>query len=220
MMFYDDTIMCAIYMKNKRPSHALGNQTPYEMLYGHIPSVKHLTVFGSTFYYLIPKEQRNNLGIRRRKCIFLGYSDTTKAYCLYGEVNKKLILSRDLIFLEMNKNDNFKSQFDCLGKFTHVKTFHEFDNKIPHLEGGIPILDQYLEAPFTISSPPREEVPTTLVEHKVQLDDVIERIGRLVLEENETPSDDLPGCSRKIPKWVKKTLTVEVRKTGTRSSSR
>jgi hypothetical protein len=53
------------------------------MWYGCIPSVRHLRVFGSTCYALIPKEQRNKLDTRS----------------LYDEVNKKFILSRDVIFL-------------------------------------------------------------------------------------------------------------------------
>jgi hypothetical protein len=72
---------------------------------GRIPSVRHLRVFGSTCYALIPKEQRNKPGARSWKCIFLGYSNTTKAYHICDEVNKKFIISRDVIFLESTKND-------------------------------------------------------------------------------------------------------------------
>jgi hypothetical protein len=91
--------------KNRCPSHALKNKTPYEMWYGHIPSVRHLRVFGSTCYALIPKEKRSKLDARSQKCIFLGYSNTTKGYHLYDETNKKFILSRDVIFLESTKKD-------------------------------------------------------------------------------------------------------------------
>ena len=75
--------------------------TPYEMWYGQIHLVRNLGIFGSIYYALIPKEQRSKLDVMSRKCIFLGYSDTTKAYCLYDEVNMKFILSRDLIFLNI-----------------------------------------------------------------------------------------------------------------------
>jgi hypothetical protein len=80
------------------------------MLYGYIPSMRHHRLFGSTFYALIPKEQGNKLGARSQKCIFLGYSNTTKAYCLYDEVNKKFILSKDVIFLQSTKNDKIVEQ--------------------------------------------------------------------------------------------------------------
>jgi hypothetical protein len=142
LMFWVDAVLCAVYVKNKSPSHALGDKTPYEMWYGCIFFMRHLRVFGFTYYALIPKEQRNKLSARSGKYIFLGYSNTTKEYCLYDEVNKKFILSRDVIFLESTKNDKtVEQQLDHLDRFTHVKTYHEFDDEIPHLEGGIPILD-------------------------------------------------------------------------------
>jgi hypothetical protein len=79
LMFWADAILCVVYVKNKCPSHALKNMTPYQMWYGHISSVRHLRVFGSTCYDLIPKvQQRNELDARSWKCIFLGYLNTTK----------------------------------------------------------------------------------------------------------------------------------------------
>jgi hypothetical protein len=55
------------------------------MWYGHIPSLRHLRVFGSTCYALISKEKIINLDVRSQKCIFFGYSNTTKGYHLYDE---------------------------------------------------------------------------------------------------------------------------------------
>lgn len=98
----------------------------------------------------------------------MGYSNTTKAYHLYDGVNKKFILSRDVIFLESTKNGKtVEQQLDHLDKFTHVKTCHEFDDEIPHLERGVPILDQSLESPFEVPSPPHEENPATSSEQEI-----------------------------------------------------
>jgi hypothetical protein len=144
LMFWVNVVLCEVYLRNKSPSHALGKKTPYEMWYDRIPSIRHLRVFGFACYVLIPKDQRNKLGAKSQKCIFLGYTNTTKAYRLYDEINKNFInsiLSRDVVFLESTKNDkNVERQLDHLDRFTHVKTYHEFDNEIAHLEGGIPIL--------------------------------------------------------------------------------
>jgi len=137
LMFWDDAVLCVLYVRNKSPSHALCNKTPYEMWYDGIPLVRHLRVFGSTCYASIPKEQRNKLGAMSWKCIFSRYSNATKAFHLYNEVNKTIILFQDVIFLESIKNDKtIEQQRDHLNRFTRVKTYHEFDNEIPHLEGG------------------------------------------------------------------------------------
>jgi hypothetical protein len=105
LMFWDDAFLCAVYVKKIYTFHALKNKTPYEIWYGHIPSMRHIRVFGSTCYALIPKEQRSNFDARSWKCIFFGYSNTTKGYHIYDETNKKFILSRDVIFLESSKKD-------------------------------------------------------------------------------------------------------------------
>ena len=82
-----------------------------------------------------------------------------------------------------------------------------------------------MEFPFEAPIPPHEEsheeeVPTTSLE----LDDDIERIGRLNLEENEASPAYHLGSLMKIPKWAIKTLESvhpdEVRKTGKRNSTR
>jgi hypothetical protein len=155
LMFWDDAILCAFYVKNKCSYHALKNNIPYQMWYGHIPLVRHPGAFGSTCCALIPKEQRSNPDASNWKCIFLRYSNTTKGYHLYDETNKKFILSRDVIFLESSKKDEtIEKDLDHLDKFTHVRTYHEFDGEIQHIEGGILVLGQSLESRFESPSSP------------------------------------------------------------------
>ena len=157
LMFWGDAVVCATYLRNRSPSHVIEHKTPHEMWFGHLPSVRRLRIFGSTCYALIPKEQSNKLGARSRRCIFSGYSDTSKEYGLYDEVNKKFVVSRGVIFLETNKNDkSIKRQLDRLERFSHLKTNSEFDNEIPNIEGGVLILDydQSLEFNFQAPTPP------------------------------------------------------------------
>jgi hypothetical protein len=108
----------------------------------------------------------------------LGLLNTTKGYLLYDEKNKKFILFRDVFYLESSKNDEIvERQLDHLGRFTCVKTYHEFDDDILDLEGGILVLVQSLKSPFEAPSSPHEEVPATSSEPEFHLDDVIESVG-------------------------------------------
>jgi hypothetical protein len=92
-------------------------------------------------------------------------------------IQKRSYLSRDMIFLESTKKDKIvERKLDHLDIFTHVKTYHEFDVDIPHLEGGIPILVQSLESPFVAPSPPHEEFHATSSEPEDRLYDVIKKI--------------------------------------------
>jgi hypothetical protein len=133
-----------------------------------------------------------------------------------------------VIFLESTKKDEIvETQIDHLDKFTHVNTYHEFDDEIPHIEGGIPILGETLESPFEAPSSPHEEVLSTSSKHELQLDDIIQKFEKPMLDENLAPSQsaEQPGPSQKgPPKWLTKTLESvhpdEVGKTGTGMSSR
>ena len=51
-------------------------------------------------YPHIPDERRKKLDDKSEKCIFIGYSDTTKGYKLYNPVTEKVIISRDVQFFE------------------------------------------------------------------------------------------------------------------------
>eukprot|EP00253_Pinus_taeda_P036646 PITA_36646 len=92
--------------------------------------------------------------------------------------------------------------------------------KVPHLKGGIPILDQPVESSSEALFPPHEN-PTTID----TLSDVIEKNGRLNPDSVPTQSTEQPGPSQKgPPKSLTKTLESvhpdEVGKTGTRNSTR
>ena len=105
------------------------------------------------------------------------YSNTSKGY-LYDEVNKKFVVARDVIFLESSKSDNVvEHQLERLDRFTHAKSFQEFDNQILHLEGGIPILNQSMESSSKSLSPPHEEPTTDDTLNNVI--DIIERMNLL-----------------------------------------
>ena len=95
LMFWVDTILCVVYVKNRCPYNVIRNKTPYEMLYGHIPSVKDLKVFGSPCYALIPKVHRNKLGARSCKCISWGIQIPPKRNV------SMMKLIRGLLYLEM-----------------------------------------------------------------------------------------------------------------------
>ena len=102
------------------------------------------------------------VGCMESKMYFLGVLNTSKDNRMYDQVNKKFILSRDVIFLESSKDDNIVEwKLDHLDKFSHRKTYYECDNEILHFEGGIPIMDQSLEYPYEEPSPPHEQVLDT-----------------------------------------------------------
>jgi transposase InsO family protein len=98
--FWAEAIACSIYLLNRLPTTGLKVKVPQEAWSGTKLNVAHLRTFGCIAYAHIPFELRKKLDDRSEKCIFTGYSETSKAYRLYNPITKKLILSRDVQFLE------------------------------------------------------------------------------------------------------------------------
>jgi hypothetical protein len=57
--------------------------TPEESFSSKKPNVENLRIFGCLVYSHIPKDKRNKLEPSGKKGIFMGYSDSAKAYRIY-----------------------------------------------------------------------------------------------------------------------------------------
>jgi hypothetical protein len=89
-----------VYIQNRCPHKVLDAKTPEEVFTGCKPSVEHLRIFGSPVYIHIPKEKRTKLEPSGKKGIFVGYSETSKAYRIYIPGQKFIEVSRDVTFHE------------------------------------------------------------------------------------------------------------------------
>ena len=68
-----------VYLQNRCPHFLLGDKTPEEKFTVVKPAVGHLRIFGCPVYIHVPKEKRSKLEPSRKKGIFVGYSETSKA---------------------------------------------------------------------------------------------------------------------------------------------
>ncbi|XP_049301969.1 uncharacterized protein LOC105228281 isoform X1 [Bactrocera dorsalis] len=97
--FWAEAVSTAAYLRNRATTKTLVDNTPYEEFVGRKPSVAHLRVFGSLAIALnktISKKYR----AKGKLMIMVGYSDMAKAYRLMDPDTRKVIVSRDVIFLE------------------------------------------------------------------------------------------------------------------------
>ncbi|GAU38467.1 hypothetical protein TSUD_151900 [Trifolium subterraneum] len=90
----------AIPKQAKSPTVSVKNITPEEAWSGIKPSVHHFRVFGCLAYAHIPDNQRKKLNNKNIKCVLLGLSDESKAYKLYDPLERRIIVSRDVVFDE------------------------------------------------------------------------------------------------------------------------
>jgi hypothetical protein len=84
--------------------------TPYEHWDGKKPNVSHLRVFGTRVFLHIPEADRRKLDPKTIEGLFIGYSETVKAYLIYVPKSQKVITSREVIFMEeVTTNINHQS---------------------------------------------------------------------------------------------------------------
>jgi transposase InsO family protein len=83
MHLWAEASSTTVYVQNISPHEILGNKTLEEVFTGKKLEVNHLRIFGCPMYIHIPKEKRTKLESSGRKGIFVGYSETSKAYRIY-----------------------------------------------------------------------------------------------------------------------------------------
>lgn len=87
--FYSEAQSTAVYLHN-RTVHGNRTLTPYELMFGQKPDLKHLYTFGCHGFVLIKKEHRNHplhlgkLETRAVQCRLLGYGDDDEAEEMAG----------------------------------------------------------------------------------------------------------------------------------------
>lgn len=64
------------------------------------PDVGHLRIFGYPVYFHVPKDKRNMLDATRKKGMFVGYCDNSKAFKIYVSGQRNIEFNRDVTFDE------------------------------------------------------------------------------------------------------------------------
>eukprot|EP00253_Pinus_taeda_P029009 PITA_29009 len=87
--YWAEAVNCAAYILNRCPTKAVMNRVPEEAWSGRKQGVTHMRVFGCVAYAHIPDQLRRKLDSKGEKCLFIGYSEESKAYRLYIPSTKK-----------------------------------------------------------------------------------------------------------------------------------
>jgi len=65
---------------------------------GRKPAVDYFRIFGCIAYAHVLDKNRKKLDNKVEKCVFLGVSESSKAYKVFNPVTKKVVVSRDVSF--------------------------------------------------------------------------------------------------------------------------
>jgi hypothetical protein len=148
--FCGEAVNTTVYIKNRCPTKALDSKTPQEAWSGRKPDVSHLRAFGCKAFARVPNENKTKLKSKSMPCVFLRYNEGTKEYCLMCVETKRIVKSRDVVFIEGSKE---------IGGVLHPKKIenlvvHEIVNK--KVEGEKPLT--FSVATLALGSRPRQGV--------------------------------------------------------------
>ena len=111
--------MCGLLVQSFSNKKCVGKDTTRGMEWKKARH-SHLRVFGSIAHVHVSDERRTKLDDKSESFIFIGYDSNLKGYKLYNPSNKKVVISRDVIFDEKGEWDfgshtnvfNFFPQFE------------------------------------------------------------------------------------------------------------
>ncbi|KAE8718737.1 hypothetical protein F3Y22_tig00109992pilonHSYRG00051 [Hibiscus syriacus] len=129
--FWAEAVNTACFLVNRAPSTAIELKTPMEMWTGKPVDYSNLHVFGSIVYVMYNAQEISKLDPKSRKCKFLGYADGVKGYRLWDPTARKVIISRDVIFVEgklQRKEDDDSAEKSETTQIHVEKEFEEGDS--------------------------------------------------------------------------------------------
>ena len=86
-----------VYLKNRSPTSAVKDMTPYEAWHKEKPDLSHLQIIGTKAYVHVPKDLRKKLDFNAKTGIFVGY-DGRNQYRIWDPAKQDVIVFRDVEF--------------------------------------------------------------------------------------------------------------------------
>ncbi|KAG7559401.1 Integrase catalytic core [Arabidopsis thaliana x Arabidopsis arenosa] len=182
--FWSDAVVLACYLINRIPTKILQDSSPFEVLNKNKPSINHLRVFGCVCFVLIG-EQRNKLEPKSVKGMFIGYSITQKGYKCYIPETKKVLVSRDVKFVE-SKGYYEDKNWEDIQDLTHSPSDRANNLRIILERLGVSNSQGHTNSPKPNPEPTQQQ-ETSQHEEEEHLQEE-ENIQENILEEGEIPT--------------------------------
>ena len=99
-VLWGEAVQAACWTRNRLPTRALENVTPFEAFTGRAPRYGHLRTFGCVAWRHIPGKLRNKLESKSMKGILVGYTSESGMYRIYHPQTGRVAVSSDVEFSE------------------------------------------------------------------------------------------------------------------------
>lgn len=103
--FWAEAVHASAEIINMIPN-SMNKKSPNDMWGNNKSDLNKLKIFGCKAMVWLPEQKRKKLDSKAFECIYLRYSSDAKAYRLYDTNKRKIVISRDVVFLENEKLTN------------------------------------------------------------------------------------------------------------------
>lgn len=110
LRFWSEAVSTATYLINRTPSSILDGKSPFELIYGSVPNLKHLRTFGC-LCFTTRLNVTDKFAVKSDKCVLIGFSNVKKAYKVLSLDTNSVFFSRDVQFYEHVFPFKMKSDF-------------------------------------------------------------------------------------------------------------
>lgn len=117
-----EAINTAAYIRNRCPTKANKDASPYEIWTGKKPYIGFMRKFGSRVIALEKGRKRNKFEPKGKEYILVGYSDEAKAYRLWEQGTRTVFKRRDVRFIEDQNTTTYKSELQLFEAPMNLET--------------------------------------------------------------------------------------------------
>lgn len=104
--FWSMAFATIVFLHNRTTSITLEGKSSYELLFKKTSNLKDLKVFGCHAHPNLRPFIRHNFSTRSEAHIFIGYPHAMSGYMCYNPRTRKVLVTRDVIFLENDFTNN------------------------------------------------------------------------------------------------------------------
>ncbi|KAG8473168.1 hypothetical protein CXB51_035114 [Gossypium anomalum] len=126
--FWAEAASTACFLINRSPSVAIEKKTTQEVWFDNPANYSDLKIFGCPAYAHV---DNGKLEPRSIKCVFLGYKASVKGYKLWCPENRKVVISRDVVFDETAMLPNLSLK-DSSNKENKKQVEHQINTESTH----------------------------------------------------------------------------------------
>ncbi|KMQ82767.1 retrovirus-related pol polyprotein from transposon tnt 1-94, partial [Lasius niger] len=106
--YWAEAVATAAYLINRSPNSRIRYEILEELWTGEKQNLSHLRIFGCKAIAHVSKKLRQKFDSKKEELMFVGYCENSKGYRLIDPRTKKIVKSRDVVFLEEFKDSKTK----------------------------------------------------------------------------------------------------------------